>query len=77
MATERFWSTREPGQRTWVDRRQLWEAPVQDGGQVARTAEVATGGRRFGINSCSTLTVDVTLPRSIYGFMQAVWAAYG
>jgi hypothetical protein len=45
MATERFWNAREPRQRTWVDRRQLWEAPVQDGGHVACSSEVATGGR--------------------------------
>jgi hypothetical protein len=45
MATERFWNAREPRQRTWVDRRQLWEAPVEDGGHVAGSAEVATGGR--------------------------------
>jgi hypothetical protein len=31
MATEGFWNAREPRQRTWVDRRQLWEAPVEDG----------------------------------------------
>ena len=45
MATERFWNAREPGQRTWVGRRQLWEAPVEDGGHVACGSEVATGGR--------------------------------
>ena len=45
MATERFWNAREPRQRTWVDRRQLWEAPVEDGGHVACGSEVATGGR--------------------------------
>jgi hypothetical protein len=46
MATEPFWNAREPRQRTWVDRRQLWEAPVEDGGHVACGSEVATGGRR-------------------------------
>jgi hypothetical protein len=45
MATERFWNAREPRQRTWVDRRQLWEAPVEDGGHVACGSEVASGGR--------------------------------
>ena len=45
MATERFWNAREPRQRTRVDRRQLWEAPVEDGGHVACGFEVATGGR--------------------------------
>jgi len=45
MATERFWNAREPRQRTWVDRRQLWEAPGEDGGHVASGSEVATGGR--------------------------------
>ena len=35
MATERFWNAPEPGQRTWIDRRQLWEATVEDGGHVA------------------------------------------
>jgi hypothetical protein len=38
-------AAREPRQRTWVDRRQLWEAPVEDGGHVACGSEVATGGR--------------------------------
>jgi hypothetical protein len=30
MATEGFWNAREPRQWTWVDRRQLWQAPVED-----------------------------------------------
>ena len=36
-----------PGARqlTWLDRCQLWEAPVEDGGHVACGSEVATGGR--------------------------------
>jgi hypothetical protein len=41
---ERGWNAREPGQRTRVGRRQRWEAPVKDGGHVAGTAEVASGG---------------------------------
>src|SRR5688572_23489038 len=45
MVMQRFWYAREPGQRTWVDRRRLWEAPVEDCGHVAGSAEVATGGR--------------------------------
>ena len=45
MAAERFWNALEPRLRTWVDRRQLWEAPVEDGGHVACGSEVATGGR--------------------------------
>jgi hypothetical protein len=45
MGPERWWNAREPRQRTWVDRRQLWEAPVEDGGHVACGSEVATGGR--------------------------------
>src|SRR5829696_12828 len=44
IGTERFWNAREPRQRTWVDGRRLWEAPVEDGGHVAGTAEVASGG---------------------------------
>jgi hypothetical protein len=44
MGVERFWYAREPGQRTWVDRRQRWEAPLDDGGHVAGTAEVSSGG---------------------------------
>jgi hypothetical protein len=44
MGMERFWNAREPRQRTWVDRRQLWEAPVQDGGHVARGSEIASAG---------------------------------
>jgi hypothetical protein len=34
MGMERFWYAGEPGQRTSVAR-QLWEAPVEDGGHVA------------------------------------------
>ena len=41
---KRWWNAREPGQRTWVGRRELWEAPVEDGGHVACGAEVASGG---------------------------------
>jgi hypothetical protein len=41
---QRFWYAWEPGQRTWVDRRELWEAPVEDGGHVACGFEVASGG---------------------------------
>jgi hypothetical protein len=41
---QRGWNAGEPGQRTWVDRRQRWEAPVEDGGHVACALKVATGG---------------------------------
>ena len=41
---QRWWNAREPGQRTWVDRRERWEAPVEDGGHVAGGSEVASGG---------------------------------
>jgi hypothetical protein len=44
MAMKRWWNAREPGQRTWVGRRELWEAPVEDGGHVARGVEVASAG---------------------------------
>src|SRR5215213_2492119 len=44
MGMERWWNAREPGQRTWVGRRELWEAPVEDGGHVARGVEVASAG---------------------------------
>jgi hypothetical protein len=39
-----WWNAREPGQRAWVRRRERWEAPVEDGGHVACSAEVASGG---------------------------------
>ena len=39
------WNAREPGQRTWVGRCERWEAPVEDGGRVARGVEVASAGR--------------------------------
>ena len=35
MGMERWWNAGEPGQRTWVGRRERWEAPVEDGGHVA------------------------------------------
>src|SRR5829696_3142068 len=44
MVLEREWNAREPGQRTWVGRRERWEAPVEDGGHVACGSEVASGG---------------------------------
>jgi hypothetical protein len=44
MVMERGWNAREPGQRTWVGRCQLWEAPVEDGGHVACGFEVASAG---------------------------------
>ena len=46
MGMERLWNVREPGQRTWVGRRELWEAPVEDGGHVAGSIEVSSGGGR-------------------------------
>jgi hypothetical protein len=39
-----FLKCREPGQRTWVDRGERWEAAVKDGGQVACGSEVAAAG---------------------------------
>ena len=45
MAVESCWYAGQPRKRTSVDRRQLWEAPVEDGGHVACGFEVATGGR--------------------------------
>ena len=41
---EHWWNAWEPRQRTWADRRQLWEAPVEDGGHIARGFEVASTG---------------------------------
>jgi hypothetical protein len=41
---KRFWYAWEPGQRTWVGRRERWEAPVEDGGHVACGFEVASAG---------------------------------
>src|SRR5215213_8748979 len=45
MVMKRWWNAREPRQRTWVDNGERWEAPVEDGGHVAGTAEVSSGGR--------------------------------
>ena len=39
---ERFWYAGEPGQRTWVCMRELWEAPVEEGGHVARAVKIAS-----------------------------------
>src|SRR5215207_8780188 len=46
MVMERWWNARQPGQRTWVDRGELCEAPVEDGGHVACGSEVAAAGSR-------------------------------
>ena len=44
MGMERGWNAWEPRQRTWVGRRELWEAPVEDGGHVPGSVEVASAG---------------------------------
>jgi hypothetical protein len=44
IGMEREWNAREPGQRTWLGRRQRWEAPVEDGRHVAYGFEVTSGG---------------------------------
>jgi len=44
MVMQRWWNAREPRQRTWVDWRERWEAPVEDGGHVACRFEVASAG---------------------------------
>jgi hypothetical protein len=47
MVLQRWWNAREPGQRTWVGRRERWEAPVQYGGHIARSSEVTSARRRL------------------------------
>jgi hypothetical protein len=44
MIMKRFRNAQEPGQRTWVGRRERWEAPVEDGGHIACGFEVASTG---------------------------------
>jgi hypothetical protein len=44
MVLNRAWNLWEPRQRTWVGRRQRWEAPVEDGGHVSCGREIATAG---------------------------------
>jgi hypothetical protein len=44
MVVERWRYAWEPGHRTWVDRRQLGEAPVEDGGHVACGSKVTSAG---------------------------------
>jgi hypothetical protein len=44
MIMKCFRNTEEPGQRTWVGRRELWEPPVENGGDVACGREIATAG---------------------------------
>jgi len=44
MVMERFWYAWEPRQWTWAGGREFWEAPVKDGGHVASSAEIASGG---------------------------------
>src|SRR5215204_7266180 len=44
MGMQRWWNAREPGQRTWVGRRELGEPPVEDGGHVDCGLEVASAG---------------------------------
>jgi len=47
MVMERWWNAGKPGQRSWVDRRERWEAPVEYGGHVTGNVEVASGGGRL------------------------------
>jgi hypothetical protein len=35
MVMQRWWNVREPGHRTWVGRRELLDAPIENGGHVA------------------------------------------
>ena len=44
MGMEHSWNAQEPGQRAWVDRRHLWEAPVEVGGHVVCGSKVMSGG---------------------------------
>jgi hypothetical protein len=44
VGMQRVRNAREPGHRTWVDGRELWEAPVEHGGHVAGSAEVSSAG---------------------------------
>jgi hypothetical protein len=44
MATERWGNAREPGQRTWVERHDRCEPPVEDGGHIAGGSEIASTG---------------------------------
>jgi hypothetical protein len=44
MGMQRCWNAGEPGQRTWVVRRERREAPAEDGGHVTCGCEVASGG---------------------------------
>jgi len=44
MGMERWWNAWEPGQRTRVDRRELWEPPGKNSGHVACGFEVASAG---------------------------------
>ena len=44
MIMKRFRYAGKPGQRPWVGRCGLWEAPVQHGGHVSGGVEFASGG---------------------------------
>jgi len=44
MIMKRFRYAGKPGQRSWVGRCGVWEAPVQYGGHVSCCVEFATGG---------------------------------
>jgi hypothetical protein len=44
IGLEGWWNAWKPGQRTWVGRRELWEAAVEDGGHVVCGSEVASAG---------------------------------
>ena len=44
MIMKRFRNAGKPGQRSWVGRCGLWEAPVEHGGHVAGGIEFSSGG---------------------------------
>jgi hypothetical protein len=44
IGMERWWNGREPGQRTWIGRRERCEAPVQHGRHIVCGSKVASAG---------------------------------
>ena len=64
MVMKRFWNAGEPGQRTWVGRRELWEAPVRG----RRPCRLRFRGRvRWRLSACGGVGAVQFRPRGRAG----------
>ena len=71
MGTQhRWWNAGEPGQRTWVVRRELWEAPVKGRRPGRRRLRGRVRGR---LSACGAVGAFQFQPRGRAGVPRAPW----